>query len=479
VGVAFGPVTATTVGPQAAACQVPACKQAASAHLWMTPLVGTWAVGSGLTGTFPVSGQAYAAVGYSVAVVADGLTVSAYALRNGAMLWQSTLSGFKPGSAIMSVRAWPGVITAGVVSPAGTSRTEVVIDSVTGVVLHRYPSALFGGAVTASAAITTVVGPSSVTSYDNGTGDVRWRRPADPGQAWRADGDTLYLTESSGGYLRGAPVTGLQVIDLISGFERTLGSPPADPFPGSLAEVVPGVVVNSTPKVVSGVVVFTSASGVTAYSGSTGGLLWSMRGVVPEGTDPGQAGQGLAYFTSGTGALLGVDPLTGQVRRSVSGAAAPGSAGMYVVRAGVALGLDSGSDGEAWGYSLAAGRVTWTVPGLPWPHYFADVSGIGGSAERSGDIVIVAACQRMAPASSATQSAPPLTPTPTPVPPAPSGAATASGQQHPAGTLPGNSATPSRVTASPAATATPSATLAPSPPQLCAAPVLVALNVGI
>ena len=41
-----------------------------------------------------------------------------------------------------------------------------------------------------------------MTSYDNGTGDVRWRRPADPGQAWRADGDTLYLTESSGGYLQ-------------------------------------------------------------------------------------------------------------------------------------------------------------------------------------------------------------------------------------------------------------------------------------
>jgi hypothetical protein len=455
----------------------------------MTPLAGTWAVGSGLTGTFPVSGQAYVAVDDDVdhrdgvAVVADGLTVSAYALRSGATLWRSRLGGFKSGSAIMSVRAWPGVVTAGVVSPAGTSRTEVVIDNVTGVVLRHYPSALFGGAVAASTAITTVVGPSSVTSYDNSTGDVRWRRPADPGQAWRADSDTLYLTESSGGgYLHGAPVTGLRVIDLFSGSERTLGSPPADPFTGhlvhrftgSLAEVVPNVVVNTaTPKVVSDVVVFTSASGVAAYSDSTGGLLWSMRGVVPEGTDHGQ---GLAYFTSDTGALLGVDPLTGQVRRSVSGAAAPGSAGMYVVRAGVALGLDSGSGGEAWGYSLAAGRVTWTVPGLPWPHYFADVSGIGGSAERSGDTVIIAACQRLAPASPATQPGPTLTPRPTPVPSA-SPSATASGQQHRAGALPRNSATPSQVPASPTATATPSATPVPSPPQLCATPVLVALNV--
>ena len=253
----------------------------------------------------------------------------------------------------MSVRAWPGVVTAGVASPGGRSRTEVVIDNVTGVAERRYPSALFGGAVTASTTVTTVVGPSSVTSYDNRTGNVRWRRPAGPGQAWRADGETLYLTESSGGYLYGAQVTGLQVIDLISGSERTLGSPPANPFTGSLAEVF------------SGVVVFTSASGVTAYDGSTGRLLWSMGAVVPEETDPAQ---GLAYFMSDTGALFGVDPMTGQVRRSISGAAAAGSAGIYVVRDGVALGLDSGSGGEAWGYSLTAGRVTWTVPGLSWPH---------------------------------------------------------------------------------------------------------------
>lgn len=207
LGIAFCPVTGTTPGPQAAPCPVSACK-VVDAQQWMIPLTGTWAIGSGLTGTFPVSGQAYVAAGNGVAVVADGLTISAYALRNGATLWQSTLGGFKPGSAIMSVRAWPGVITAGVVSPTGASRTEAVVDSRTGIVLRHYPSALFGGAVAASTAITTIVGPSSVTSYDNRTGDVRWRRPADPAQAWRADRDTLYLTESSGGYLQGARVTG-------------------------------------------------------------------------------------------------------------------------------------------------------------------------------------------------------------------------------------------------------------------------------
>src|SRR6266567_1678404 len=128
-------------------------------------------------------------------------------------------------------------------------------------------------------------------------------------------------------------------------------------------------------------------------------MLWSMRSVVPEGADPAQD---LLYLTSATGALLGVDPLTGAVRHSVSGATAGGSAGMYVVRGGVALGLDNGASGEAWGYSLAAGRVTWTAPGLPWPHFFADVSGIGGSAALSGNTVVIAACQRLAPPPTAT-----------------------------------------------------------------------------
>jgi hypothetical protein len=477
LGIAFGPVSGTTAGPQAAACQGPACKQARSAQRWVRPMGGTWAVGSGLTGTFPASGQAYVAVGNGgagngVVVVADGLTVSAYALSNGAPLWQSTLTGFQPGSAIMSVRAWPGVITAGVASPAGKSRTEVVIDNVTGVVVRHYPSALFGGAVTASTNITTIVGQTSVTSYDNRTGDVRWRRPAGPGQAWRADGATLYLAETSGGYLGGAQVMGLQVIDLVSGSERTLGSPPANPFTGSLAEAF------------SGVVMFTSASGVTAYDGSTGRLLWSMGGVVPEGTDPAQS---VAYFASDTGALLGVDPITGQVRRYVSGAAAVGSADIYVVRDGVALGLDNGSGGEARGYSLAAGRVTWTVPGLSWPHYFADVSGIGGSAAQSGDIVVIAACQGLAPASQATQPTPTPTPTLTSTPtpstvPSTSPTAKISGRRV-AGARRGKSPTPSRAatpppteTLGPSTSPTPSPTPTPTPPQLCATPVLVALS---
>ena len=137
---------------------------------------------------------------------------------------------------------------------------------------------------------------------------------------------------------------------------------------------------------------FTSSAGVTAYSGSTGETLWSLPAAVPEGADPSAR---LVYLTSAGGALVGVDPLTGAVKASVSGSTAGGSAGIYVVRGGVALGIDSGQGGEAWGYSMAAGRVTWTAAGLPWPHFFSDLSGLGGSAAVSGSVVVIAVCPHL------------------------------------------------------------------------------------
>jgi hypothetical protein len=484
LGVAFIPLAGNASGPPAAACAGPACQAPASPQRWAVPLTGSWAVGSGLAGTYPLSGQAYVAAGDGVAAVGDGLTVSAYRLATGALAWQETLGGFGPGAAVMSVRAWPGVVTAGVAGRGGT-RTEVVLDAGTGVPLRRYPAALFGGTVAASATTTIVIGTSSVTSYDNRTGKVRWQRPADSRQAWRTDGDDLYITESAGGYLAGAPVTGLRVIDLATDNERTLSSPASSPFRGTLAGVVAGVVIFSAP------------DGVSAYSGATGALLWTRGGVVPEGTDPGE---GLAYFTSASGSLLGLSPLTGRVTRSVSGATAPGGGGLYVVRGGVALGLDSGASGQAWGYSLVAGRVTWTAAGLPWPHYFADVSGIGGSAATVGDTVVIAACGRLAPAPTATLSTSPAASSPAasspaaPTPTAPT--LTAPGSVTPASALPATgpparspaspgtspARSPSTVpaptltptSASPAPGATPSAT--PSPPQECASPLLVALN---
>ncbi len=353
---------------------------------WTASLPGAWLAGgssgSGVTGTVPATGQAYAAVGGGIAVLGDGLTLTAYSVANGSQRWQVTLPG-PAGASIVSVRAWPGAVTAGVLAPGGRSRTEAVVAAATGAELGEYPAAVFGGAVTASPATTVVVGRNGVTSYDNANGRVRWYRPTGRNRSWRADGQTLYVAESADGYLGSSPVTALKVINLKTGTERTLGSPLGHPFSGTLAIADDGIVV------------FASASGVTAYSGSTGGMLWSIAGAVPEGTDP--AAQ-LVYLTSAGTTLTGVDPLTGRVKTSVSGSVADGAAEMYVVRNGVALGLDSGANGDAWGYDVAAGRVTWTSAQLPWPHYFADLSGLGGSAASDGDgtVVVVAACPRPA-----------------------------------------------------------------------------------
>jgi hypothetical protein len=474
LAVVFFPVSGTLSGQQPAACR--GCRvQPASAQRWTAQLPGTWAVAAGATGTVPVGGQAYVAVGDGIAAVGDGLTLTVYRLGNGQQLWQAALSA-PAGSAIISVRAWPGVVTAGILAPGGRTRTEVVLDSGTGAEVGRYPAAVFGGAVAASAATTVVVGPDAVTSYVNGTGTgqasqasqssqsgkagksrkgsksgkgptgptIRWQRQTGAGQSWRADGSTLYVAESAGGYLGSAPVTGLRVIDLSSGAEGTLRAPPGHTFAGTMALAADGDVL------------FTSATGVTAYSGSTGGALWSMSAAVPEGADPAA---GLIYLTAAGGALVGVDPLTGVVRGSVSGATAGGSAGIYVVRGGVALGLDEGQGGEAWGYNMTAGRVTWTAPGLPWPHYFADLSGLGGSADESGDTVVVAACAKLAPANAATASPTATAPT-----------STAPTDTAPADTTPSD-------TGSAGSSPTASSGQSAAPVQLCATPELVALSV--
>jgi PQQ-like domain len=456
LAVVFVPVPGAASGQQAPACR--GCRaQPVNAERWATRLPGQWATVNGATGTVPASGQDYVAVGGEVAAVGGGLTVTCYDLHDGKPLWQVTLPD-PAGSAIMSVRAWPGIVTAGVLDPSGRTRTEVVLDAATGSMLGRYPAAVFGGAVEASATATVIIGPDSVTSYGNADGKVRWRRPVGAGQAWRADGGTLYIAESAQGYLGSAPVTGLRVIDLDSGTERSLLSPPGHSFSGTMSIAADGAVL------------FTSATGVTAYSGSTGGALWSMTGALPEGADPSA---NLVYLTSAGGALIGVDPLTGAVKASVTGSTADGVAGMYVVRGGVALGLDSGQGGDAWGYDLAAGRVTWTAPGLPWPHYFADLSGLGGSAGQSADptdIVVIAVCAHL---SSAVPGA-----SPTATVSAPSTATVTP----PGATLRGASFTTSRQPAGPAATPspTPVATSPASPAvpaHLCADPELVALNV--
>jgi len=356
-----------------------------SAQRWTVTLPGTWSAGTGPGttgdgGTVPAVGQAYVAVGGGVAVLGTGLSVTGYTLSRGKELWQTPLDA-PAGTVIMSVRAWQGVVTVGLLAPDGRSRTEVVIDAATGVELRRYAAAVFGGAVAASKATTVIVGPTTVTSYNNATGRVRWRHTITGGQPWQADGQTLYVAESPGGYPSSSSVTALRVINLTTGSQRLLSPPLGQPYAGTLAIAADGAVL------------FASPAGVTAYSASTGGALWTRRGAVPEGADPAA---GLVYLSSPAGALAGVDPLTGTVRAAVPAAVAAGAAGLYVVRAGVALGLTSGANGAAWGYSTVKGLVAWTPLVLPWPHFFSDLSGLGGSADGSGDLVVVTACPHLA-----------------------------------------------------------------------------------
>jgi hypothetical protein len=191
-------------------------------------------------------------------------------------------------------------------------------------------------------------------------------------QAWRADGNDLYVTMAAGGYLGTAPVTGLRQISLRTGAQRVV-RPRVRSFAGALSGAFDGVVL------------FSGARGVTAYSGATGQRLWARAGVVPDSTDVVQS---RLYLTKGS-TLIGVNPETGaRSRRRV----APGSAGLYGVRGGVALGLDQGPAGNAWGYNVTRKRVVWTTPQLPWPHYFADLSSIGGSADAASGTVLITSC---------------------------------------------------------------------------------------
>jgi len=381
------PVLASDTRPKPPACAGSACHaQRVPAQRWLAKLPGTWAAGTeqGATGdgsTVPVNGQAaYVAAGGGLAVVGTGLSLTAYTLDRGQQRWQTTLTA-PLGTVIVSVRAWQGVITAGLLAPGGHARTEVVVNAVTGAEMRHYPAAVFGGAVAASSATTVVIGGATVTSYNNATGRIRWQRTIAGGQSWQADGETLYVAEASGGDQSSSPVTALQVVNMETGTERILSSPLDQPFSGTLAMAA------------NGSVLFASPTKVTAYSGSTGGERWDMDGAVPEGTDPATREIDL---TAANGTLVGVDPVTGHVRASLPAGTATGAAAVYVVRGGVALGLNSGASGTAWGYDMVKGKVTWTSPPLPWPHFFSDVSGLGGSAAASGDLVVVTACLHLA-----------------------------------------------------------------------------------
>ena len=428
---------------------------------WTRPLPGSWQVIPGLTGTVPTSGLAYVSVGYGVAAVGVGLTVSGYSAKTGAPLWDQTLTGFPAGAAIVSVRTWPGEVTAGVSYPGAghQERIEVVISGSTGVLSGRYPAAPFGGAVAGSSRYTVIVGPTAVTSYDNATGRVRWRLATGPvPQAWRTDGGKLYMAESAGGFLGSAPVTALRQINLATGAQILVRPLEGLSFTGTFSAAF------------AGVVLFSTAGGVTAYDGATGTWLWSLSGAVPEGTDPRKQ---RIYLTREAN-LIAVNPRTGHVTATASGSAVTGSAGLYAVRDGVALGLDQGPNGDAWGYNIGAQRVTLAAAGLGWPHYFVDLSDIGGSADPASDLVVIAACTQLAPnppaspttsvsLNSSASLAPSTTPSGTP---ASSPAQTASSSPSPAQTTPASG--------TPSPDVSPSASSAPG--QGCLDPELVALN---
>jgi hypothetical protein len=39
--------------------------------------------------------------------------------------------------------------------------------------------------------------------------------------------------------------------------------------------------------------------------------------------------------------------------------------------------------------------VVWTAKTVPWPHFFTDLSGLGGSVNPAGGAIVLAGCARL------------------------------------------------------------------------------------
>src|SRR5215472_6197184 len=202
------------------------------------------------------------------------------------------------------------------------------------------------------------------------------------------DGNHLYMAVAAGRHL-GATVAALRRIDLNTGAEREV-RPRGQAFTGTLSLAF------------GGAVLFADASAVRAYGETTGRLLWRFPGALADAAD---AVAGRLYLLSGN-TLIEVDPGTGRTLAHVAGAAAASSSGLYAVRDGDVLGIDHGAVGKAWGYDVAAQQVLWTSRPLPWPHYFVDLSGIGGSAPPGQDAVLLAICGQVGTQPAGTTSTP-------------------------------------------------------------------------
>jgi hypothetical protein len=356
-------------------CAGPRCTAAGSV-LWTAALPGSWLAEPGVSGTVTSQNGAYAGAGGSLAVVGTGITVTAFTESTGKRLWSVVLTGMPAGSAIVGVRAFQGVVAVGVAPPAGQpgTRSEVILSAASGGELRSYPAASYGGAVWADTARTVIVGAHAVTAYANSTGRVIWRRATGPAsQTWRVTGQTLYMTDSPDSL--GSTVPALRRIELRTGAERIVRLEHGA-FPGTLSDAV------------NGIVLFSGSKGVAAYNGQTGKQRWYRPATDLELASSGET---TVYLTEGN-QLLGVNISTNQ---KVSSAAISVTASLYWVMGGVALGLDQNSLGEAWGYNLRTRRIVWSSASLPWPHFFIDLSGLGGSASQAGDVVLLATCAQV------------------------------------------------------------------------------------
>lgn len=376
IGAAVIPGRASSGQPQH--CTGLKCRSAGSI-LWMHGLSGSWLAETGEAGTVPSQAGAYAAAGGGIAAVGTGTTVTAFLEKSGKQLWQVSLSDIPLGSDIVGVRAFRGAVAVGVGGGAAAARDEVILSAKTGGQLGTYPAAAYGGAIEASQATAVIVGAHAVTDYSNATGRALWSRAVGPAeQTWRVFGQYVYI-EAGSGSGHGAGVMVLRRISLQNGAERIvrpLGKGAGSGFPGTLSATVDGDVL------------FAAGNGVRAYNGTTGKPLWSRPSAYVE---LAESGQSTVYLASGS-QLIGVDVATDQV---VSHAPVSVASSLYWVTGDVALGLDQNALGEAWGYNLSTRRVAWSSASLPWPHYFVDLSGLGGSASPGSDLVLLATCAKV------------------------------------------------------------------------------------
>lgn len=375
----------------AAHCTGARCSGSGSV-LWSTRLTGDWVAEPGFTGTVPASGEAYAASAGQLAVLGVGTTVAGYSVRTGHLSWQSTLTGLPVDAAIVSVRAWPATIAVGVSAPAGQSgqsRVEILLSAATGRQIRSVPAAFYGGAVWSSRSSTVIVGNHGVTSYANSSGRVLWQRATGTAaQTWTASGRYLFMAVTAGGYLVSGPVTAIRRIDLATGAEHVIHL--RGRFAGTLSAAVDGVGLLS------------GGSELRGYSLRTGQLLWQRAAAALELVDPGTA---TAYIAVGN-SLYALRPTTGDLLGRPAQSVA---AGLYAIRRGVALGLDQGALGVAWGYNMTSRKVVWTSSALPWPHFFADSSGLGGSAGQDSAVTLLATCAAKGSGSPAVCQRPELT----------------------------------------------------------------------